>query len=433
MISETIEIIDRERNIEVRSQIDRKILEQLRPRDLFYQILHGLRSLTHYDHSSALLICDRRENVLEVVAEQIAWVKGKSRRIGLKLALTDDIWALLRNNMVYGFDRRNGGWDEWSNRSTQLAELLDYNKVPENSTSDRRECCMLCAPLSGREGVMGVLKVAACSPYSFSTYEAGLVQRFTPLAAVAIQNSQRTVTLEAKMLEAEKKHAIANLLRGVSHDVNNALGCVLPLVQQILADIQSNTLRGDTLSVDLQQIEQSIQTCRRIFGGMLALARDTSHVNVQGNVRRALDSTLAVLRDGVERQGIRLDIQFADVLPNIQAGQGDLEQLLLNLAANARDAMPTGGVLSIRAETEGDRMVILIRDTGAGIPVEYISRIQEPFFTTKKNGNGLGLSICRSIIRKTGGQMDIKSEPGAGTEIRLLLPSVWRKPAGNTA
>ena len=433
LISETIEIIARERNIEVRSQIDRKILEQLRPRDLFYQILHGLRSLTHYDHSSALLICDRRENVLEVVAEQIAWVKGKSRRIGLKLALTDDIWALLRNNMVYGFDRRNGGWDEWSNRSTQLAELLDYNKVPENSTSDRRECCMLCAPLPGREGVMGVLKVAACSPYSFSSYEADLVQRFTPLAAVAIQNSQRTVTLEAKMLEAEKKHAIANLLRGVSHDVNNALGCVLPLVQQILADIQSNTLRGDTLSVDLQQIEQSIQTCRRIFGGMLALARDTSHVNVQGNVRRALDSTLAVLRDGVERQGIRLDIQFADVLPNIQAGQGDLEQLLLNLAANARDAMPTGGVLSIRAETEGDRMVILIRDTGAGIPVEYISRIQEPFFTTKKNGNGLGLSICRSIIRKAGGQMDIKSEPGAGTEIRLLLPIVWRKPAGNTA
>jgi hypothetical protein len=91
LISETIEVIDRERNIEVRSQIDRKILEQLRPRDLFYQILHGLRSLTHYDHSSALLICNQRENVLEVVAEQIAWFKGKSRRIGLKLPLTDEI------------------------------------------------------------------------------------------------------------------------------------------------------------------------------------------------------------------------------------------------------------------------------------------------------------------------------------------------------
>jgi two-component system, NtrC family, sensor kinase len=434
LVSETIEVIDRQRNIEVRSQIDRKILEQLRPRDLFYQILHGLRSLTHYDHSSALLICDQRENALEVVAEQIAWLKGKSRRIGLKLPLTDDIWALLRNNKVFGFDRRAGGWSEWSDlKSTRLADLLDYNKVPENSTFDRREFCMLCAPLATHDGVLGVLKVAACYPGSFSDYEADLVQRFTPLAAVAIRNSQRTVTLEAKMLEAEKKHAVANLLRGVSHDVNNALGCVLPLVQQILADLQSSQLRGDTLSDDLQQIEQSIQTCRRIFGGMLALARDTSQGNIQANVRRALDSTLAVLRDGFERQGIRLDIQLGDMVPNIHVGQGDLEQLFLNLATNARDAMPTGGVLSMRTEVEGDRIAILIRDTGCGIPTEFMSRIQEPFFTTKKNGNGLGLSICRSIVWNADGQMDIKSQPGAGTQIRVLLPIVCGKPAGAAA
>src|SRR5262249_14732815 len=194
-------------------------------------------------------------------------------------------------------------------------------------------------------GVWGVWKVAACGPASFSSYEADLVQGFTPLAAVAIQNSQRTVTLEAKMLEAEKKHAVANLHRGVSHDVNNALGCVLPLVQQILADIQSSELRVDILSDDLQQIEQSIQTCRKIFGEMLALARDTSQDNLQTNMHRALDSTLAVLRDGFERQSIRLDIHLGNMVPNIQVGQGDLEQLFLNLATNARDAIPTGGVL----------------------------------------------------------------------------------------
>ena len=87
---------------------------------------------------------------------------------------------------------------------------------------------------------MGVLKVAACHPGSFNNYEADLVQRFASLAAIAIQNSQRTLTLEAKMLEAEKKHAVANLLRGVSHDVNNALGCVLPLVQQVVVDVESD-------------------------------------------------------------------------------------------------------------------------------------------------------------------------------------------------
>jgi two-component system, NtrC family, sensor kinase len=433
LISESMEAIDWQRTIEVRSRIDRKILEQLRPQDLFYQILHGLRSLTRYDHSSALLICDRRENALELVAEQIAWQKGKSSQIGLKLPLSDDIWSVMRNEMVYGFDWRNGRWEEWSGgTSTPLAELLDYNKVVEGPTSHLRESSLLCAPLATRDGVLAVLKVAARYPGSFSRYEADLVQQFMPLAAVAIHNSQRTVTLEAKMLEAEKKHAVANLVRGVSHDVNNALGCVLPLVQQIVADVQSNRLQMDTLSHDVRQIEQSIQTCRRIFGGMLALARGSTQGSAQANVRRALDSALAVLRDGLERQGIKLDVQLGDVVPRIQVGQGDLEQLFLNLTTNARDAMPSGGVLSIKARILGSTLELAIRDTGCGITPELISRIQEPFFTTKPNGNGLGLSICRSIIRNVGGRIEIESGVGVGTQIRVLLPTVFDKMASNT-
>src|SRR5205807_7040094 len=121
-----------------------------------------------------------------------------------------------------------------------------------------------------------------------------------------------------------------------------------------------------------------------------------------------------------------------DAVPNIRAGQGDLEQLFLNLAANARDAMPGGGVLSIQTELDGDKLAITIRDTGCGIPPEHISRIQEPFFTTKHNGSGLGLSICRSIIWNVRGEMKIESHPGAGTQIRLLLPTVDDKTAGST-
>jgi signal transduction histidine kinase len=434
LISESIEVIDWLRTIEVRSQIDRKIMAPLRPQDLFYHLLHGLRSLTHYDHSSALFICDRRENALELVAEQIAWQKGKSVRIGLKLPLDDALWTLMRNDIVYGFDRRNGAWNEWSGRvSIPLAQLLDYNTVGESAAFDRRESSMLCAPLTTRDGVLGVLKVAACYPDSFSRYELNLVQQFVPLAAMVIHNSQKTTTLEAKMLEAEKKHAVANLLRGVSHDVNNALGCVLPLVQQIAEDVQSNRLRGNTLSEDIQQIEKSIQICRRIFGGMLALARDASQGSVQANVRRALDSTLAVLRDGLERQGIELDVQLGDVVPHIQAGQGDLEQLLLNLTTNARDAMPTGGVLSIRARDLGGTLELTIGDNGCGIASELLPRIQEPFFTTKPNGNGLGLAICRSIIRNVAGRMEIESRVGSGTQITLFLPAGSDKRASNTA
>lgn len=425
VLSECIELIDWKRNTEVRSQIDRKMLEQLGPQDLFYQILHGLRSLLQYDHSSSILIFHPRDNTLELVAEQIAWCKGKSHLIGRKLRLDSETRALIQKNAVYGFQRLEGAWHEWSgSQSGRLAELLDYNNTGKGSLAQRREGCMLCAPLSTREGVLGVLKVAACHPDFFNAYEADLVQQFTPLAALALQNSQRAVTLEAKMVEAEKKHAVANLVRGVSHDVNNALGSVLPLVQQILVDCQSGDLEAQTLADDLEQIEQSIQTCRRIFGGMLTLAKGGNQRITQANVRRALDSTLAILRDGLARQGIQVIIEAGDSLPNIEAGQGDIEQLFLNLATNARDAMPKGGVLSIRTEVAGDNLAIHVEDTGCGISPDLMPRIQEPFFTTKKNGNGLGLSICRSIIWNARGQIDIASQSGAGTRIRVLLPIV---------
>jgi signal transduction histidine kinase len=166
----------------------------------------------------------------------------------------------------------------------------------------------------------------------------------------------------------------------------------------------------------------------RIFGGLLALARDANQNGAQGNLRRALDSTLAVLRSRFDRQGIRLEVQLGDVVPNIPVGQADLERVLLNLATNAGEAMPKGGLLSIKAENAGDRLAVLITDTGLGITPENLTRIEEPFFTTKHNGTGLGLSVCRSILRNAGGQLYIYSQPGS-TKVTVLLPVAAEKAA----
>src|SRR5438270_11191219 len=140
IVSESIEAMDGRRIADVRTRIDRKIMEQLRPKDLFYQILHGLRALTNYDHSSALLICDPREHVLELVAEQIAWLKGKSHRIGLRLPMNDRAWRLMQEGVICGFNRDDGYWREWLGQdSTALAELLDYNNAAGVPGSDLRE------------------------------------------------------------------------------------------------------------------------------------------------------------------------------------------------------------------------------------------------------------------------------------------------------
>jgi hypothetical protein len=128
LTSDAIQLMDRERMLGVRDRIDRKIMEQIHPKDLFYQILDGLRSLTRYDHSSALLIRESGDDALQLVAEQIAWTKAKSQRIGLQLALDSDVKMMLESGQIYGFDLRGEAWHEWTGKPVaRLADLLDYN------------------------------------------------------------------------------------------------------------------------------------------------------------------------------------------------------------------------------------------------------------------------------------------------------------------
>ena len=145
VLSAAVHRIDRDRLLGVRDRIDRKIMEQIHPKDLFYQILDGIRSLTLYDHSSALLIREEDEASLRVVAEQIAWTKAKSERIGLRIPISDDAAALLQSERVYGFDRHGDTWHEWSDQPVgALAAMLDYNSAdtaPPARTSGKGRCC----------------------------------------------------------------------------------------------------------------------------------------------------------------------------------------------------------------------------------------------------------------------------------------------------
>jgi signal transduction histidine kinase len=413
--------IDQERVREVRAKIDCKILEQLRPKDLFYQILHGLHSLLQYDHSATLLIYEGSAT-LEVVAETITWKKGKSDKIGLKLGLPGPLLTLLRPGVVYGFDRPAQFWEEWTgSQAVGLAELLDTHGG-DTELSAPLDRSMLCAPLATRERVLGLLKIAARHSGSFGPYEAELVSQFLPHASIALQNSQRTESLEMNLIQAERKHAMANLARGVAHDVNNALGAVLPLVQQMRAELATGKVDAAAVADDLRQIERSIQTSRRIFGGMLSFARGTVRDAGGANLRQAIDNTRAILKEGLRRHSIEVVAEVESGLPSLQGAQGDLEQVLLNLLTNARDAMPHGGRLRIAAGLCEAGLQLVVEDTGAGIPPEHISQVLEPFFTTKPGGNGLGLSICRSIVWQMQGKLDISSALGVGTRVTVTLP-----------
>jgi len=196
---------------------------------------------------------------------------------------------------------------------------------------------MVAAPLMIEEEVFGILVVAKRTADSFSSDDCEFLRQLSSHVALAANQARLYDALQSAyqdlrqtqqtVMQQERLRALGQIASGIAHDINNALGAVLPLVQQILVDVQSNRLSADVLCKDLQQIEQSLQTCRRIFGGMLALARGATQGTAQANVRRALDSSLGILKDGLERQGIQLDLQLMDIVPNIRAGQGDLEQL----------------------------------------------------------------------------------------------------------
>jgi signal transduction histidine kinase len=407
----------------VRARLDCKLMEQLRPKDLFYQVLHGLRSLTEYDHSAALLIYEPATRTLEVVAEQIAWQKCKSQKVGLRLRLTDELLGLLGSNVVYGFDRAGAEWRPWgAGRGRALAELLDYN-AGEAGDPAPCEASVLGAPLVSRDALLGVLKVAATHRGALAPYEAKLVSHFLPQVSVALQISRRTASLEQKIIAAHRKHAMADLARGVSHDVNNALGAVLPLVQQMHADLRAGRVEPAVLAEDLAGVEQSVQVCRRIFGGMLSFARGAARNAGQAYVRQAVECACTILNDGLERRGVEVVVDLERELPAVHGVQADLDQMLLNLLTNARDAMPQGGRLVVRARRLAEAVELVVEDSGCGIPAEHLAKIQEPFFSTKPDGNGLGLAICRSIVWQMRGTLDLRSTPGKGTLVTAILPA----------
>ena len=423
VVSDAVQSMDRERMLGVRERIDRKIMEQIHPKDLFYQILDGLRSLTRYDHSSALLIRDESDSTLRVDAEQIAWRKAKSERIGLRIAVPAGVRRVLESGRVHGFDRDGESWHEWADQPvSDLAALLDYNDGSGTATDDLREHCMLCAPLVTRDGLVGIVKVAARDRGRLTAYDSELVEQFRSQVAIAIQNMRRSESFRAGMLSAERKHAMAELARSVSHDVNNALGSMLPLVQQMRHDFQSGEVDAAVHTQDLAQIEHSLQVCRRIFGGMLAFARGGSRGVRYGQVRAAVETALAILQDSMDRRGIQLSLEVPADISAVACGQGDLEQIFLNLLTNAREAMAAGGSLVVRALAYPDRVAVSVSDTGSGIAPEHLPRVQEPFFTTKPHGNGLGLSICRSILWEIGGTLRIDSHPDRGTQVEIAVP-----------
>jgi len=272
VLSERINAWDDTKLRQLRAKIEHKIANRQEPKDIIYDILHGLRSLIRYDHSASFLIARESCEPLMLLAEQIAWTKAKSNLIGLKIPIEDCPDRELENGGVRLYQRLNGDWvDENGNDGPALAKLLDYNVRFESGAP--LEGALIVAVVRTPDNSVGLLRVASRSREALGRFEADLIEQFTPLISISVQFLLKTWSYRREILEAVRKNALVDMTRGVAHDVNNALGAVLPLIQQIQDEAEREELDVARLSKDMQEIELGLRSCRRIFTGMLATAR----------------------------------------------------------------------------------------------------------------------------------------------------------------
>ena len=250
-------------------------------------------------------------------------------------------------------------------------------------------------------------------------------------SALVAAKAQR---LEAQLAQTLRLQAVGQLAGGIAHDFNNLLTAMIGFCDLLLLRHRP----GDQSFADVMQIRQNANRAAGLVRQLLAYSRRQT---LQPRVI-SLSEVLAELAHLLRRLiGVNIDLKFEhgrDLYP-VLADQGQLEQVVINLAVNARDAMPEGGTLTIRTANvtlahpltgtgevvpAGDYVRIEVSDTGIGIPPDIIDRIFEPFFSTKPvgAGTGLGLATVYGIVKQSGGYVAIESAPGKGTTFTIYLP-----------
>jgi two-component system cell cycle sensor histidine kinase/response regulator CckA len=249
-------------------------------------------------------------------------------------------------------------------------------------------------------------------------------------------------TLEAQFVQGQKMQAVGQLAGGVAHDFNNLLTAISGHCDLLLLRHDQN----DPNYGDLVQINQNANRAAALVSQLLAFSRKQTLRPEVLDVRDTISDLIHLLNRLVGEK-VQLTLSHDPVLKPVRADKRQLEQVLMNLVVNARDAMPDGG--EIRIETEvlslteplrrdratvppGDYMTVKVIDSGIGIPADKLQKVFEPFYTTKRTGEGtgLGLSTVYGIVKQTGGFIFVDSVVGRGTEFSLLLPvCVEAKPA----
>jgi len=240
-------------------------------------------------------------------------------------------------------------------------------------------------------------------------------------ALITVEDITERLGLEKAVQQVEKMAAIGTLSAGLAHEINNPIGVIASRVECMLWEADEQGL-SEMVRGDLQVIGKHADRVARITQGLLSFSRQQAWRLSPVDVNTVVEEALVLVEKQLAREQVTLEQDLTPGLPAVLGSANHLEQVVLNLLTNAREAMPEGGRLRVATRRNGGSIEVEVTDTGKGIPAEHLSKVFDPFFTTKEKGTGLGLAVSYGIVRDHLGTLTIRSGEGAGTTFLITLP-----------
>ena len=309
---------------------------------------------------------------------------------------------------------------------------------------------MVAAPLQVESKVFGVLVVARRAADAFASGECEFLRQLSEHVALAAHQAQLHAALQAAyddlrqsqqaVLQQERLRALGQMASGIAHDINNALSPVALYTESML---ETETRLSETARGQLEIIRRAVEDVSQTIARMREFYRQrepqltTEPVNLNELVTQVLDLTRARWSDMAMQRGVVVEVRpvLDTKLPLAAGVESEIREALINLVFNAIDAMPEGGVLTVRTTAQKPGMAkVEVVDNGVGMDAEARRRCLEPFFTTKGDrGTGLGLAMVYGVVQRHAAELDIQSAPGEGTTVALAFAGVDGHDRGRAA
>jgi len=411
-------------------QITRATGERQDLSSVFQVVVHSLE-----DHLPAELCCiclyDPVDHTLSVAA-----VGARGEPLAERLAIRDKALIPIDRN---GLERCVRGHLVYEEDTAAMAFPFPRRLAGAGLRS------LVAAPLLVESTVFGALLVARAGPRSFTSGDCEFLRQLSEHVALAAHQARLHQALQRAyddlrqsqqaILQQERLRALGQMASGIAHDINNAISPVTLYAEALRETEPGLSARARdylaTIEHAVSDVAQTVSRMREFYRPsepQLALAP----VELNRLVPQVVNLTRVRWSDIALRSGVVVELrtELAPELPSILGVESEIREALTNLVLNAVDAMPAGGVLTLRTRALGEaagpafmRVVIEVADTGVGMDEDTRRRCLEPFFTTKgERGTGLGLAMVYGIVQRHGAEIEIDSAPGRGTTVRLLFP-----------